>query len=113
MFNTLTQRVKADEQELTRLVELSLRIAGVLVAAILVFMALYFFIASLDVPVIHRRTGVGRRAAIAIDETVASTPTLLCGRDGYLGCYEVLDKSGDDGTPGAGSRWRAGPSLSI
>jgi F0F1-type ATP synthase membrane subunit a len=51
MFNTLIQRVKADEQELTRLVELSLRIAGVLVAAILVFMALYLFIASLDVPV--------------------------------------------------------------
>jgi hypothetical protein len=50
MFNTVTQGVKADEQELMRLVGLSLRIAGVLVAAILVFMALYFFIASLDVP---------------------------------------------------------------
>jgi hypothetical protein len=33
------------------LVELSLRIAGVLIAAILLFMALYLFIASLDVPV--------------------------------------------------------------
>jgi hypothetical protein len=70
MFNTLTQRVKADEQELTRLVELSLRIAGVLVAAILVFMTLYFFVASLDVPVIHTRTGVGRPPSIALDETV-------------------------------------------
>jgi hypothetical protein len=32
-------------------VELSLRIAGVLIAAILLFMVLYLFIASLDVPV--------------------------------------------------------------
>ena len=71
MFNTLTQRVKADEQGLTRLVDLSLRIAGVLVAAILVFMALYFFIASLDVLVIHTRTGLGRPPSIALDETVA------------------------------------------
>jgi len=70
MFNTLTQHVKTDEQELTRLVELSLRMAGVLVAAILVFMALYFFIASLDVPVIHSRVGVVRPPAIAADETV-------------------------------------------
>ncbi len=72
MFNTLTRRVKADEQELTRLVELSFRIAGVLVAAILVFMALYFFIAALDVPVIHSRAGVGGPPAIALDETAAS-----------------------------------------
>jgi hypothetical protein len=72
MFNTLTQRVKADEQEPTQLMNLSLRIAGVLVAATLVFMALYFFVASLDVPVIHSRTGVDRTTAIAVDETVAS-----------------------------------------
>jgi hypothetical protein len=72
MFNTLTQRVKADEQELMRLLELSLRIAGVLVAATLVFMTLYFFVASLDIPVIHSRAGVDRTTAIAVDETVAS-----------------------------------------
>jgi F0F1-type ATP synthase membrane subunit a len=53
MFHTLTQYVKADEEELKRFMELSLRLAGVLAAAILVFLLLYFFVASLDVPVIH------------------------------------------------------------
>jgi hypothetical protein len=50
----LTQRLKADEHELKRLMELSLRLAGVLAVAILVFVTLYFFVASLEVPVIHR-----------------------------------------------------------
>ena len=69
MFNTLTQHVKADEQELKRIMELSLRLAGVLAAAILVFVALYFFVASLEVPKIHR--GSAREPAFILDESVA------------------------------------------
>jgi len=52
MFHTLTQ-IRTDEQGIKQLMELSLRWAGVLTAATLVFAALYFFIASLEVPVIH------------------------------------------------------------
>ncbi len=50
MLHTLTQRVRADEQELKRLMDMSLRLFGTLVIAIAVFMALYFFIASLEAP---------------------------------------------------------------
>jgi len=50
MLHTLTQRVRADEQELERFLELWLQLFGVLVIAIVVFMALYLFIASLEAP---------------------------------------------------------------
>jgi len=70
MFHTLTQYVKADELERKRLLELSLRLAGVLAAAILVFVALYFFVASLEVPGVHR-TSV-REPAIVRDAPVNS-----------------------------------------
>jgi hypothetical protein len=52
MFNTLTQ-IRTDELGIKQLMELSLRLAGVFVAATLVFVALYFFVAELAVPVIH------------------------------------------------------------
>ena len=70
MFHTLTQYVKADELERKRLLELSLRLAGVLAAAILVFVALYFFVASLEVPLIDR--GSAPEPAIVLDATVTS-----------------------------------------
>ena len=47
-FSIFAHRAKADGQELRRLTALSLRIAGVLVAATLVFLVLYFFVASLQ-----------------------------------------------------------------
>jgi preprotein translocase subunit SecY len=55
MHHTLTQRVRADEQDLRRLMEMSLRVFGLLVIALVVFLALYFFIASLEVPVTHTK----------------------------------------------------------
>jgi len=72
MFNALMQPVKAGEQELKRLKELSLRIAGVLAAAILVFIVLYLFVASLEVPVIPRRVGLSGRPASTTNEGVTS-----------------------------------------
>jgi hypothetical protein len=49
MSNTLTKRFKSD-QELRQLsVGHSLRVAGVLAAAVLVFIALYYFVAALEV----------------------------------------------------------------
>jgi len=66
MPHALTQHFKADE-ELKRLMELSLRLAGVLAAAVLVFVFLYFFVASLEVPVIH--TGSAAAPAIVLDAT--------------------------------------------
>jgi hypothetical protein len=50
MVNTLTQSIKANEPELRRLVDVSLRFAGILIAAVIVFVILYFFVASLEVP---------------------------------------------------------------
>jgi hypothetical protein len=48
MFNTLTERMKHDEGAVHHLANLSLRVAGVLVMATLVFAALYFFVQSLE-----------------------------------------------------------------
>ena len=50
MLHTLTERVRADERELKRLMEVSLRLFGLLVIALIVFVALYFFVASLEAP---------------------------------------------------------------
>ncbi|MBZ5591478.1 MAG: hypothetical protein LAP39_04530 [Acidobacteriia bacterium] len=50
MSYTLTHYVKSDEALQKRSMGLSLRVAGVLAAAILVFMALYYFVAALEVP---------------------------------------------------------------
>ena len=55
MFATLAQRVvRVEQQRRRQFIGLSLRVAGVLAVAILVFVALYFFVASLEVPLIHR-----------------------------------------------------------
>lgn len=72
MFNTLAQRVKADQLELKRFTELSLRITGALAAAILLFLMLYFFVASLEVPVIPRRVGLSERPASTFNERATS-----------------------------------------
>ena len=54
MFHSLTERIKprvsgrAYEHETDRLLNQSLRMAGVLVTAILVFVILYFFVAALE-----------------------------------------------------------------
>ncbi len=69
MLTTL-QHLNADERQLKQLMELLLRLAGVLAAAILVFVALYFFVASLEAPKIHR--GSAREPAFVLDESVAS-----------------------------------------
>ena len=69
MVNTLTQSIKANEHELRRLVELSLRFAGILIAAVIVFVILYLFVASLEVPVIHTHLGVNGRPATSVDKT--------------------------------------------
>jgi len=50
MSNTLTKRVQSDEQSQKLSLGQSLRVAGVLAAAVLVFVALYYFIAALEVP---------------------------------------------------------------
>ena len=50
MLHTLTERVRADERELKRLMEVSLRLFGLLVIALVVLVALYFFVASLEAP---------------------------------------------------------------
>ena len=69
MLTTLTQRLNADERQLKQLMALLLRLAGVLAAAILVFVTLYFFVASLEVPKIHRCSA--REPAFILDESVA------------------------------------------
>lgn len=69
MLNTLTHSLKANEQELKRLLDLSLRFAGILIAAVLVFVILYFFVASLEVPVIHTHLGVSGRPVSTLDKT--------------------------------------------
>lgn len=70
MPHALTQHLKADEEGLKRLMELSLRLAGVLVAAVLVFVFLYFFVASLEVPVLHPGSAVA--PSIVLDARVSS-----------------------------------------
>lgn len=50
MLHTLAQRFRADDQELKRLMEMSLRLFGLVAIALVVFVTLYFFIASLEVP---------------------------------------------------------------
>ena len=75
MLNTLTQSTKANGQELRRLVELSLRFAGILIAAVIVFVILYFFVASLEVPVIHTHVGLSGRPATTVDKTAKSEYT--------------------------------------
>ena len=74
MFDTLTQHIKAEEQELKRLTKSSLRIAGVLAVAILVFLILYFFVASLEVPMIPKRVGLSGGRASPVNERAA----MLC-----------------------------------
>ncbi|HEY1205947.1 MAG: hypothetical protein ABSH46_01845 [Bryobacteraceae bacterium] len=48
MSDTLTERIKHDAGDAHRLASLSLRVAGLLAIATLVFAALYFFVQSLD-----------------------------------------------------------------
>ena len=50
MSNTLTKRFKSNEQSQKLSVAHSFRVAGVLAAAVLVFIALYYFVAALDFP---------------------------------------------------------------
>lgn len=50
MLHTLAQRIRSDEQDLKRLMEMSLRLFGLVAIALVVFVTLYFFIASLEVP---------------------------------------------------------------
>jgi hypothetical protein len=50
MAYTLTQRVKSDELLQERSLKLWLRIAGLMTAAVLMFIGVYYFIAALDVP---------------------------------------------------------------
>jgi len=76
MFNALTQHVRLGGEQLAEVIKLWLRIAGVLAGAILVFMALYFFVASLEVPVIHKRIGVSGRPASAFDQTATGAHPL-------------------------------------
>jgi hypothetical protein len=52
MFDTLTERIKRDAGDAHHRVNLSLRVAGLLAMATLVFAALYFFVRSLQKP--HR-----------------------------------------------------------
>lgn len=53
MFNALTQAFRLDGLEIKQLIATSLRIVGVLLGATLVFIVLFFFVASLDVPILH------------------------------------------------------------
>ena len=53
MLYTFAHRIKAGEQEVRRLMEFAFRLAGVLAAAVLVFVVLYLFVASLEIPAIH------------------------------------------------------------
>ena len=48
MSDTLTERIERDEGDAHHLANLSLRVAGVLVTATLVFTALYFFVQALE-----------------------------------------------------------------
>ena len=48
MFDTLTERIKHDPGDAHRLTSLSLRVAGLLGIAALIFAGLYFFVQSLD-----------------------------------------------------------------
>lgn len=48
MFDTPTERIKRDAGDAHHLVDLALRVAGLLVVATLVFAVLYFFVQSLD-----------------------------------------------------------------
>jgi hypothetical protein len=48
MFYSLTERIKRDAGDAHDLANLSLRVAGVLVTATLVFTALYFFVQALE-----------------------------------------------------------------
>jgi len=48
MFDTLTWRIKHDAGDAHHLANLSLKVAGVLAAAMLVFVALYFFVQALE-----------------------------------------------------------------
>ena len=48
MFYSLTERIKRDTGDAHDLANLSLRVAGVLVTATLVFTALYFFVQALE-----------------------------------------------------------------
>jgi len=48
MFGTLMERGKRDTGDAHDLVNLSLRVAGVLVTATLVFAALFFFVRALE-----------------------------------------------------------------
>ena len=48
MSDTLTERIKRNAGDAQHLANLSLRVAGVLVTAALVFAALYFFVQALE-----------------------------------------------------------------
>ena len=48
MFDTLTERIRRDGGDVHHVANLSLRVAGVLVAATLVFGALYAFVRALE-----------------------------------------------------------------
>jgi len=67
-FNTLPQCVARGEQQPEPVIGLWLRIAVALTAFIVTFLILYFFVASLDVPVIPRRAGLHGGPASAVAE---------------------------------------------
>jgi len=48
MFDSLTERTSRDEGDVHHLANLSLRVAGVLVIATVVFGALYYFVQALE-----------------------------------------------------------------
>jgi hypothetical protein len=48
VFDSFTEPIKRDVGDARRLANLTLRVAGVLMAATVVFMALYFFVQALD-----------------------------------------------------------------